>query len=59
MSVDSTTSISTSRNNKSSDSITAKYSQTELGNTGDTISEQCLITKVFGGVTATTRLKMW
>ena len=58
MSGDSTTSVSTSRNNKSNDSVKAKHSQAELGNTGDTISEQCLITKVLGGATRTTRLKM-
>ena len=52
------TSISTSRNNKSSDSITAKHSQAELGNVGDTINEQCLITKVLDGATGMTRLKM-
>jgi len=55
---DSTTSVSTIRNNKLSDSVTSKHSQAELGNTRDTISEQCLITKAFGGATRMTRLKM-
>ena len=55
---DSTTSVSTSKNNKSSDSVTAKPSQAELGNAGDTINEQCLITKALGGATRTTQLKM-
>jgi len=58
MSGDSTTSVSTSRNNKSNDRVKAKHSQAELGNAGDTISEQCLITKALGGATRTTQLKM-
>ena len=58
MSGDSTTSVSTSRHNKSSDSVTAKHSQAELESAGDTISEQCLITKVLDGATGTTQLKI-
>jgi len=57
MSGNSTTSVSTSRNNKSSDSVIVKHSQAELGNAGHTISEQCLITKALRAI-GMTRIKM-
>jgi len=39
-------------------SITNKHSQAKLEQAGDTVNEQCLITKALGGVTRITRLKM-